>query len=381
MQTNDVTVERLRELARRSGNGKVLSVYVNLDPTQFATMGARSTEVTSVLDQAGRMIREADELSREERRDLRADLERLREFFGTDLAAKVRGAHGLAVFSSQTAVLFESLRLPRPVEQTVVIDSAPFIEPLASLGPADSWAVALLNRRDGCILRGSRDGFGEVESLSDDVPGWHHQGGWSQANYQRHIEQKAIEHVHRVCHALFARYQRQPFDHLVVAAPEELWPVVDDALHPYLKERLIGRLQTDILGAGAEQIHDAARPILLEHERRRERKALDRLAEGVGNGRRGAAGLPDVLDALTQRRVETLLVAESFHAPGVSCSSCGWLGTEVERCPVDGAAVQHRDDIVEAAVEAAVLQDSEVIFTRHFPDLGPLGSIGAVLRF
>ena len=74
-------------------------------------------------------------------------------------------------------------------------------------------------------------------------------------------------------------------------------------------------------------------------------------------------------------------MAESFHAPGVSCSSCGWLGTEVERCPVDGAAVQHRDDIVEAAVEAAVLQDSEVIFTRHFPDLGPLGSIGAVLRF
>jgi hypothetical protein len=35
----------------------------------------------------------------------------------------------------------------------------------------------------------------------------------------------------------------------------------------------------------------------------------------------------------------------------------------------------------EAIVEAAVAQDAEVIVVRHHPDLGPLGGVGAVLRF
>src|SRR3954469_20298772 len=49
MRTNDVTAERLRDLAALSpAAGKVLSLFLNLDPTEFATPPARSTEINSL---------------------------------------------------------------------------------------------------------------------------------------------------------------------------------------------------------------------------------------------------------------------------------------------------------------------------------------------
>ena len=51
MQANDITHERLRRLAGiRAGEAKVLSLFLSLDPREFATAPARSTEVRSVLD-------------------------------------------------------------------------------------------------------------------------------------------------------------------------------------------------------------------------------------------------------------------------------------------------------------------------------------------
>ena len=39
------------------------------------------------------------------------------------------------------------------------------------------------------------------------------------------------------------------------------------------------------------------------------------------------------------------------------------------------------DHLTEAVVEASLAQGGEVMFVRHYPDLGPLQGIAAVLRF
>jgi peptide chain release factor subunit 1 len=120
---------------------------------------------------------------------------------------------------------------------------------------------------------------------------------------------------------------------------------------------------------------------LEEDERRRERAALDRLGEGLGGANRAEAGLDAVLGALNERRVGVLLYEDGFAAPGVSCPSCGWLGVDTPSCPLDGTATDRRDNIVEEAVEAAVLQAAEPVAVRHHDDLRPHGSIAAMLRF
>src|SRR5919106_1171043 len=58
-----ITRDNLRRLAAvKPERGRVLSVILNLDPTEFATPPARSTAVTSVLTEAAHRVDEADGL-------------------------------------------------------------------------------------------------------------------------------------------------------------------------------------------------------------------------------------------------------------------------------------------------------------------------------
>jgi peptide subunit release factor 1 (eRF1) len=94
------------------------------------------------------------------------------------------------------------------------------------------------------------------------------------------------------------------------------------------------------------------------------------------------AGLDDVLGALNERRVETLLIEERFQMPGTVCPQCGSLFAEnMTACPADETPTERRDNVVEAAVELAVSQSAGVVVARHHDDLEELGGVGAVLRF
>jgi peptide subunit release factor 1 (eRF1) len=381
MQVSDVTAPRLRRLAQmRVEHGRVFSLYLNLDPSQFATPAARSSEIRSLLDEADRRVRTIDDLAHDEHKALRADVRRAREFFDREFSAD--GAHGLALFSATALDMFEVLKLPRPVASAIAIDAAPFVEPLTQLGALTRWCVVLVSRTLGRILRGDPDRLDEIGRVFDDVHGQHDQGGWSQRRYERSIEHDVDVHLQRVAEAVLQAYKRAPFDHLVIGGPEELCPKFKDQLHPYVGGLLAGRIHADVETSTPEQVLTAATPVIEEAMRRREREALDRLVQGVGAGGRAAAGLEAVLDALTQRRVETLLVEERFCAPGTLCPRCGWLGLAAhDSCPADGTQLIVCENVVDPAMQAAIGQSAELISVRSYPDLGPLGGIGALLRF
>src|SRR5947209_11198390 len=169
MQINELDDDKLRRLATlRADGARVLSIFLNLDPSQFGTGPARATEVRSVLDDAQRQLRDADGLSHDQSKALAGDIERAREFFlSSDFSAK--GAHGIAVFASGPAGLFEAIRLPRPVETRVVINDAPFVEPLAELAGKGSWCILLVNRKTGRMFRGSAEHLTELPATVDDV--------------------------------------------------------------------------------------------------------------------------------------------------------------------------------------------------------------------
>src|SRR4051794_3547948 len=222
MQINELDTATLRRLSGlRPEEGKVLSIYLNLDPHEFATPAARGTAITSLLDEAERKTRE-DGLDHQEKVALRADVERAREFFAGDFTAKQAGS--LALFACGPADLFEALRLPRPVGSEVVVDDSPWVEPLAWFAGPERVCVVLVNRRVARILQGSRDRLDEVATVEDDVHGQHDQGGWSQPRYQRGIEKEVQDHLAHTSRRLFSRWRGRPFDRLLVGATAELWP-------------------------------------------------------------------------------------------------------------------------------------------------------------
>lgn len=381
MQLNDLDPERLRQLAAlRPPAGKVLSVYLDLDPATFGTQPARAAQIGSLLDEADRHTRD-DGLERSAHIALRRDVGRVREYLLGD-AFSAKGAHGVAIFACMPAGLFEVLRLPDTVPPTVVVDDAPWLDPLVGRGRTRRRCLALVSRRALRVLLEDDAGeLREVAELVDDVHGRHDQGGLSQARYQRSIEEEVREHLVRSAALLFDLQRRTPFDALAVGAAPELWPELARALHPYLRERLLGRFDADVEHATPEEALVAAQPLLEQAERDALARLLERLHAGLAGGERAAAGLDAVLAALSERRVETLLYEAGFAAPGFACPDAGWVGAHASACPLGSERAQPHENVLDAAIAAALLQAADVVALRDRPELGPHGGIAALLRF
>ena len=214
------TRQRLRQLAALRPDGhKVLSLYLNLDPSEFPTPRDRAVELDSLLGVIERELRE-DSLTHAQREALKRDLAHVRSFFEREFDAS--GTRGVAVFSASAIDFFDVHRLARPIRSEVAIDDSPFIEPLTSVPGGDGYCVLLVNRQVARILCGGADGMREVIRIVDDVHRWHDQGGWSQARYQRGIQKETKDHLKHACEELFKLSKRGIVQRLIIASPEEM---------------------------------------------------------------------------------------------------------------------------------------------------------------
>jgi peptide subunit release factor 1 (eRF1) len=379
MQVTAPDRDELRRLAEvRLDRPVVLSIYLDLDPAQFATPPARATAVRSLIDEAERKLRERGGLPHRDRTDLQSSLERAAAVLERDLPTN--GAHAVAVFASEPSDLFEVIALPRPVPSRVAIGRSPLVGPLARLERRERWCVALVSRRDARIFRGSPESLREIEQIHDVVFGQHDQGGWSQARFQRGIEKEKDDHLRNTAETLMKHFKRRPFQRLILGGPREVVADFESKLHGYLKERLAGRIEVDVDTATPDRVLEKARPLLEDLEEKREASALERLGEGG----RAALGLEDALQALNERRVECLLLDERFSARGTTCPECGWIGPEGERtCPVDGGDLEQLEDLTEAAIELTLQQSAEILAVRRRREEleERAGGVAAMLRF
>lgn len=369
--------ERLRELARLRPEGhKVLSLYLNLDPSEFPTPRDRATELESLLDVVEAGLRQ-DSLEHAQRLELKSDIERVRSYFKAEFDAK--GTRGVVVFASSGADLFEVVRLPTPISSEVVVDDSPFIEPLTTAPGDDGYCVLLIDRQVARILVGGSGGMREVTSIVDDVHRWHDQGGWSQARFQRGIVKETRDHVKHAADELFKQFKRGTVQRLIIGTHNELRGEIESHLHSYLRDRIAGWIDIDIHSNPA-QVTAEASEVIVEDEKRQEREWLDRLKSELGRNARGVSGLADTLEALNERRVEALVIQSGFRAEGFATASSDFLSTEPGASPT-GEELRKLDDVIEAALESALEQSAEIVAVRHHPDLEALGSIGAVLRY
>ncbi|HEV2820433.1 MAG TPA: Vms1/Ankzf1 family peptidyl-tRNA hydrolase [Solirubrobacteraceae bacterium] len=382
MHANDVTPEHVRRLAgMQARRGRVLSLYLNLDPRDLDKPEARTSAVNSLLHDAREMIEDYADADHDARKGLRADLERIEGLLAPG-ELPTDGARALAVFADGPDDLLEVLRLPRPVESYVVVDRTPHVEPLTAFEDEASWCVALVNRSLARFMVGPPDALAEVESFDDDTHGRHDQGGWSQDRWERSVEKEVADHLDRVAETLALGARRGRYDRLLLATPENQRKRVEAALPPDVRRRLAGHLNLDVSDVTPEQVRDAARDWAQRGRDEYVRERLRRFAELRAQGARAAGGLDEVLVALVERRVETLLLHEGFSRPGLRDPDTGWLGIEGQRPPTEGHIERH-GDITEWAIALAVEQDAEILVVDPFAheELRGEDGIGAILRF
>jgi len=376
----DVSWDQLRDLAGfRARKGCAISIFLNLDPAFAATAPEVATKINSLIDEAEKHQAASREgLSHQERKGLKADFERIRRFFDTDFNRD--GARGFAVFSAGLDGVWRTLPLPDPVPDGVAVGPEFRLAPLAPLvGRGDGAIVAVVGRERGELFRVRAGRLEEVVDRTEKEPGRHDQGGWSQARYQRHIENLVFRHLRGVAEELDALERRTGAD-VVVVSSEETRAEFARLLSKEVEGAIVGWTQAEA-HATPPEILEVVTPVLEQARARREGETLERWREEAGRGGRAAAGWDETLESASDGRVETLLFQEGTRRPAWECPKCGRASAEPGECPLDGIPFEAREDGLDLALHRTLKHGGSAWAVRQHRDLEPVEGIGALLRF
>jgi peptide chain release factor subunit 1 len=380
MSTTSVSWERLRDLAGfRADHGCAISLYLNLDPHLTPTAADLAARANSLLDEAARRAEAArSDLTHAQRVALREDVDRLQRF--VQLEFDRDGAQGLAVFAGQLDGLWQPLVLAQTVPDAVRVGKELFLTPLVPLvGRGDGTLVAAVGRERGEVYRLQGGRLEEVADRTEEQPGRHDQGGWSQARYRRHIESLVHGHLREVASELEHRVRSGGYE-LVIVSSEETRAELADLLAPEVRAALIGWTQGQA-HASPRDLLELALPLVERRRQERERETVERWRQEVGRNGRAAAGWKETLNAASDARVELLLYRQGVERAALCCPACGRLSVEDGRCPLDGAELELRDEGLDLAIHQTLAHGGTVCVTLGGQDLETAEGIGALLRY
>ena len=112
-----------------------------------------------------------------------------------------------------------------------------------------------------------------------------------------------------------------------------------------------------------------------------EAETIARWREESGRGGRAASGWAETLEAASDARVDLLLYQEGVDHEAWQCPACGRLALDGKSCPLDGTAMEQRDDGLDLSVHQTLAHGGTVCAVTAHRDLDPVEGIGALLRY
>jgi peptide chain release factor subunit 1 len=376
-----VSWELLRRLAEyRAGRGCALSVYFRLDPREVPTQREVLSRLTSLLDHAQRKAESMrPELSHDELVVLRRDLGRVRTWFETEFDRS--GVHGAAVFAAGLDNILRPVLLSEPVPDLVRLGRAFALTPLVPLvGRADGALVVAVGRERGSLYRVISGRLLELADLTEEQLNRHDQGGWSQANYQRHVDAHTKEHLKGVAHELARRVRELRPSEVVVVGADETRARFLDLLPAEARTAVVGGAHAEA-HAGPSELYDVSAPLLREARLLREHESVVRWRQATATEGRATAGWEETLEAASDARVEVLLLRDGATREAYQCRSCGRVSARPGTCPLDGTELESTPDGADLAVHQTLTHGGSVLVVEASRDLDPVEGIGALLRF
>ena len=366
--------ESIRALASyKAADRPVVTTYLDVD-------GKRWPKFADVEARLERMVREAsDRASSNGHAGALPDLHRIQAHIKKGLDRS--RTRGLAMFASGDD-LWEVHELPVRVKDQLVVNQTPHVRQLE--GIVDNYkgfGLLLADKQRTRMFVFELNRLVDKSEVFDALPRHDDDAGdRDRGHTDHHVEAATHQHVKRAAQLAFDVWKQHPFDHLILSAGPEIAHELEADLHAYLKERIRARI--NIPAAAPEAvIVEAVLDVEEQVEREREQAMVARVRDAAAAHRGGVAGLDDVLAALSERRVDTLVVSDGFEVEGWRCGACGVLAAKGPACPTCSGAMHRVDDVVEEAVEEALLQSVHVEMCVGNADLDVAGRIGALLRF
>ena len=377
-----ITREEIRELASfqfKDPEACALSFYF-----QPQTPQNRSHREEAIL--AKDLVRNAMRAAEKNGRNgcARADLNRI-----LAIAENLHGnqARAKAVFACGRQNYWREFDLPPQLPGTQLFVNRRFhLKPLAVvLGAQPRLGVALVDRQRARLFDFRLDELKEREGIFHAVPRRSRSdgfGGYDAGHAERRVADEVMHHFKDVAERLKDGAEKGLWEKLIVGCSETHWPEFEGQMHPYLKQRLVGRFVSEVTNTSNEQIRAQASRILRASLDERRKLLVREVLDQAKSHARGVTGLRRVLRSLELGEVQTLLIGDNYRARAVECPNCGHVDAHVVReCPVCQHATRELEDVCEAIIPAAIQRDVELFYVKDDPEFDHAGNIAALLRF
>jgi len=377
-----ISRSEIRELAAFQANEKTgayaLSFYFQPEPPQDRS---HRREAIVAKDLVKHALKTAN--GKGKNGSLHADLERVLE-----VASHLPGhTRARAVFACSAHNLWKEFDLPPRLGTTgIYVQPRLQLKPLAMLlGAQPDLCVAVVDRQRARFfdlrLDELRENGAIVHMLSRSAAsyGYH---GYEAGHAERRVAEEALQHFKTVAERLRTDLEKGRWQKLILGCHSSNWPEFEPHLHPYVKERLIGRFSADVASVADDEIRKHA-DMLLEKwiEERGRSKAEEAISFAKANGR-GVTGLRRVLRALETGEVQALFLGENYSARGVECPHCGHLDAHiVPACVACGRSTRELTDVCDAIIPIAIRREIELFYLKDHSELDRAGNIAALLRF
>jgi len=301
--------------------------------------------------------------------------EDLKNFLNTinDIEEKIRD--NTAIFASHKNNFQKQISLPIELENLLVVDSSPYIRPLARIHDEyESFTLVLVSSNYAKIFSISLGKLDDTKQLSKDIMNKHKKGGCSQARFNR-LRRGAIK---AFLSEVVEELQERADDRIIVAGPGIEKNHFIDMLPKSLKDKIVDVIDVNVEDEG--KLLKQSFNLISEKEKERSSEAVQHLKEEILRDGLAVYGLNETLEAVKNGQVELLIIEKNYKPRGWICEHCQVVEEGISNtCPYCGNKTSEVD-ILEEILEFAERTDAEIEFTDD-EGISDLGHVGGILRF
>lgn len=402
----------LRDTLERLANFKperalVTSLYLHLRPEE--RQDNKYLRIYKDMVKEKRREVERRNLSKEVLDSLDKDFEVIGEFLSEP--KNLGGCRGIAIFSCSREGLFKVVKLPYVYRSRLMVAPDPLVREIAAVDEElGRIGILLVDRKHIRYflmdMEGAVESVNFLEPLATRAHRFHSGGGalkgaegtfqlrmpsrGSAPNMVQHsygewrFHMRIKEEWHRIlklaADAAFEDWKANKFDRLVVGGfLEEGLREIENHLHTYLRERLVGYIEVNPSEAKPSELVEKVFDLLWEKDREQEKELVAELRELTGRGL-AVNGTSKVLEMLSIGNVRVLLVPEDFEKPGYLCPETHLVSLRPE-CPSDREEPVEVEDIVDEVIEEALEQRASVELIVDKGLQREVDGLAAFLRF
>ena len=316
-----------------------------------------------------------------EKASFEADAARIIQWLAENVEAS---ANGIAIFACEAGGLWETVQLNAPVgENRLYIYNQPHLYHLARLDDEYPKYAALLT--DANSARIYVFGLGqtlETEQVKGKKVNRVKVGGWSQARYQRRVDNAHANHAKETVEALDRLVKQEGVKHIVVTGDSQITSLLLEQMSKELSEKVVDVLKLDIKSTERD-IFDATLEAMRRVDAATDAEKVDRLMAEYRKGGLACLGQQETLEALANGQVDELLICtclESQHLEAEPVEAV--LAPELPDAEGNTETDEPRPVLIaDLLVTKAKQIDASVTFIQDAKLLWDAGGVGAMLRW